>query len=164
MENILFFGFVIFFSVLSIQIFIWKFFYIKKEIFLLLLLYIFLPIVINITLVFLEHIAIVDFCLLFLFTFFISLAFLQTYPALKEDIPSIKIVFLIERNKKIKFQDLIDRLNSNLNIIQRRHLDLNDDHLIVKQNKKYRLTYAGLLIAIFFNFYRKMLGNKRLNG
>lgn len=90
----------------------------------------------------------------------LNLAFIMTYPALREEIPTFKIIRIISTNKSTKSviaKKVLEEINLDLKINQ-----AISNNLIYIRGEQLSLTYIGLIIAIFFIFFRKILGLNKI--
>lgn len=162
----IFFSCILFFISLLIQLFAIKFLSIKREILMLLIVFIIIPIFLNIlnwyfNLITLNYISSIILLL------GLSGSYLQTYPALKNDIPTFKILFFIDQFNKNKIN--IDRTKLiklfNINELENNKVkELINDGLIKKSNDYFSLTLFGNLMAYIFKKYRCILNLDRGKG
>lgn len=94
----------------------------------------------------------------------LSAAFIQTYPALREDIPSVSLLFLIRDNPGLRENELIDLMTGDERLLSQKMADLDSDGLITGHGDDAHLTRTGALLATVFHHYRKLLGTKRDQG
>ena len=97
----------------------------------------------------------------------LACAYIQTYPALREDIPSVRILFMIYANPGIQSSDIVRHLQMEGRLNTHKVEDLWRDGLIVRPDlpsDHLTLTRSGALLAAFFYFYRKILGAQRDQG
>lgn len=85
------------------------------------------------------------------------LAYIQTYPALREDIPSVKILMLVNQHQGINFKELIDNKKLNKDLKGSKENDLLNDGFIIDKKTHFELTQIGKIIAQIFKFYRKLI-------
>lgn len=86
----------------------------------------------------------------------ILIAWIQTTPALKSDIPSLIIYKTILEKKSCSEKSLKTSLGS-LNLFNEKVNELMLDNLIFKKNGVTKLTLKGKIIAKLFIYYRKIL-------
>lgn len=98
---------------------------------------------------------IVDFNYLFLIGS-ILLAWIQTTPALKKDIPSLIIYKTIFENKGCS-EKFLNSIIQSLNLFNEKIEELKLDNLIIEKNGAPKLTFKGRVIAKLFLNYRKIL-------
>ena len=97
----------------------------------------------------------------------LACAYIQTYPALREDIPSVRILFMIHANPGIHNSDVVRHFHMEGLLDSQKVKDLGRDGLIVKSDSpssRLVLTKSGALLAAFFYSYRKILGVHRDQG
>lgn len=155
----------ILFICILIQAIIWNLKKIKNELIVLLTIFSFTPLILflilNNLIIFLSRSELINTVVL---TYSLSLAYIQTYPALKEDIPSIKILSLIKHSGKISKKELIKNHLLNDSLINSKQEELINDGFIFKQNRKIKVTKIGFLLAKIFIFYRNILNLKDSTG
>jgi predicted transcriptional regulator len=104
--------------------------------------------------------------MMFLYIGIIS-AFIQTYPAIRREIPSFKILLLIHscNRKNIEINDniIIENL-SKFNSLESKINELLQDGFVISNNNSLVLTKSGLILATFFKIYRKLLGLENGKG
>ena len=151
--------FVLFSIVFFIQVFIWNFRKIKREIFTLFLIYL-SPILLIINFYWYFDLIILDILIIGILYILLSLAYLQTYPALREDIPSFRILFLIEKSQKKGItKKNIEKKIINKSLLYSKYNDLLNDSMIYHDsNGDIRLTFFSSLLLYFFSLYRSCLG------
>jgi len=89
-----------------------------------------------------------------------NFSFIVTYPALREEIPTFKILRFISTNKHTQSIILLMVLKEiSLDIKVKEALSNN---LIFTKNNRLYLTYFGLLLAKFFILFRKILNLNKL--
>ncbi len=162
-KTIFYFGILAFFCCLLIQIIIWRFFLIKKEIITLGSIFFVSPLFIYLLVFMLNKASVIDLLMIALLQALLSSAYLQTYPALREDIPSIKLLFFIKENPNLSRKNIIDFFSKNSSLIKSKNKDLISDGLI-KEGNSMQLTLSGKVLAKFFVTYRKFLGVRREHG
>lgn len=123
-----------------LNIIINKVFVIKKEILFLVIFFLFNP------LIFLFSQKIFDLILYYS----LSLAYIQTYPALKEEIPTFQIVLEIYYKNSVSNK-------KNKKFFKKKIQQMLDEKLIFKNGNRFYLSFFGLLIAKLFFTYRKIL-------
>ena len=155
----------LFFLVFFIQVFIWNFKKIKKEI--LILLYIYIPpLFLIISLHWYLNLIILDILIISFLYILLSLSYLQTYPALRENIPSFTILLIVEKagKKGISKENLKKELYKD-NLLTSKYKDLINDGMIFLNSDGYlRLSFFSCLLLRFFSFYRWSLGLETGDG
>lgn len=97
----------------------------------------------------------------------LACAYIQTYPALREDIPSVRILFMIYANPGIQSSDIVRHFQTEGRLDSQKVEDLWRDGLVAKPDLPsghLTLTKSGALLAAFFHLYRKILGVHRDQG
>ena len=91
-------------------------------------------------------------------------AYIQTYPALLEDIPTIRILRIISLTNGITIEDLTRKLTARNNLQDSKENELENDGFVEKSSGKYTLTTSGFILANFFYWYRKIFNISKSNG
>lgn len=149
-----------------IQAIIWRLKKIKKELMILVSIFFAMPplLFFSFNNFILSTISDAELPLIIALTYSLSLAYIQTYPALKEDIPSVKILTLIKSSEKLTKKELIKSHLLNSSLINVKQKELINDGFVYKHNKKIKLTRLGFLLAKIFIFYRNMLNLNDATG
>src|SRR4030042_2636718 len=160
--KILLHGIGIFFASFSIFFFLWKLRRPKNEILVLFIIFRFLPaIYFLIYFIFLKHQldvgGFVDFIATAEICYALSLFFIQTYPVLKIEIPTFRILMLLDKNRenglsKIKFMRFMEKKY----LFTERIEDLEKDRLVAWENNKIILRATGRLLVMIFLLYRRL--------
>lgn len=164
MLNILFFSFLTFFVFLFLFSISFRFFGIKNDFIFLVIFFLILPVPLFFYFVTINFFSNFEIVMLLCLFYLLSLTFIQTFPALKENIPSIKILFFIFKNPGLNNSEVINILLEFDNFIEHKNEELASDSFVTLRNGKYQLTLIGNLIVLFFLFYRKILGKNNNNG
>lgn len=162
--TIIIYSLLIFFTVLFLQALAWKLFRPRNRIGLLFIIYFFVPAVI-LTGYFLliasgKPLLIAETLLIWLLYFSIAGVYVQTYPALEIDSPSIRIVYLIGKKKAgMTLNDLAAQFEEE-ELIMNRFRDLEEQGFIrvEKADGAISLAGKGKALAEVFILYRKLLG------
>ncbi len=94
----------------------------------------------------------------------LAVVYIQTYPALREDIPSIRILMLVDSQPDgMDRMDILNQLDG-AQFLETKIDDLENDVLVVSDGKVLRLTYTGTLLAVIFGLYRRLLGTSSVQG
>lgn len=103
--------------------------------------------------------------LLFFITFIemyyvLSLIFIISYPAFKIDIPTFKILYLLNDNKEdgLKKSDIINIISSN-DMLLNRISELENDSMVFRKNKNLYLKPRGKFLVSILHFYKRKLMN-----
>ena len=94
----------------------------------------------------------------------LSCVYFQTFPALKEDIPSFRILRIIANNKKGISEKEIIKLMGTTDLFDIKLKELEEDNLLKKENSKITLSNSGRILANIFIIYRKILGLGKGDG
>ncbi len=145
------FSILFFLVALIFQIFVWRIIKVKKIIFwLFFIFFVFMPVFMAFTITF----EIKTFFLYFL----IAAAYIQTFPAIQADSPTLKIINLIGNSKEGISKEKITKAFSEYSLREERISDLITEGFLIKDNENFVLTKKGLLLAKLFIAYRKILG------
>lgn len=94
----------------------------------------------------------------------IAVVYIQTYPALREDIPSIRILTLVDSQADgMNKEDILSQLDG-AQFLETKIDDLENDALVISTDGILHLTAAGGLLAMVFGFYRRLLGSSSSQG
>jgi hypothetical protein len=157
MIQIIQFGFIGFLIFLLIHSFVWNIFRISAEIKCLFGLIIFHLFIFNSLMIFVCGFEFDNFIMTNILLSSLLLAYIQTYPALREDIPSVKILMLVNQHQGINFKELIDNKKLNKDLKGSKENDLLNDGFIIDKKTHFELTKIGKFIAQIFKFYRKLI-------
>jgi hypothetical protein len=160
----------IFLCIFILHVAMWRVFSIKREIFTLLVLFILFPLIAFVVNLFLGVFDFSENLLIALFYYSISLAYIQTFPAIKENIPSFKIMLYVhsrsldqQKNSKISAKQIEDALNDE-SLMTTKIQELKGDGLMVLDKDGFSLTIPGKYLALIFYRYRALLGLKEGRG
>ena len=100
-----------------------------------------------------------------IFHLLMASAYVQSYPALQEDIPSFRILLLIRESGggPVAERIITDRL-ADTSLFVNKIEDLVDEGLVVRKENQWVLTRAGRLLVRFFSAYRRWLGLEAGSG
>lgn len=92
----------------------------------------------------------------------VSAAYIQTYPALKEDIPSFKILLCVHAlassdTSGVMAEEVVATVGGT-GLITVKLDELNGDRLLLEHQGNIILAPAGRVLALFFYYYRRLLG------
>ncbi len=93
--------------------------------------------------------------------FYLSLgsAYIQTYPVVQAESPSLEILLAIDQKMPHGLTETdILKLFDNSTLVQKRMQDLINTKLIIEKNNAYHLSNTASHIIRFFHLYRKALG------
>ncbi|MBH30598.1 MAG: hypothetical protein CMG71_01235 [Candidatus Marinimicrobia bacterium] len=88
-----------------------------------------------------------------------SLAFILTYPVLRIEIPTFKILLLLNNAKSVGLTKLkLNELMQEGELFTDRLIDLTNDGLISYKDDIIDLKIPGRFLALIFIYYRRLLG------
>lgn len=92
-------------------------------------------------------------------------AYVQTYPAFQEDIPSFKILLSLKSSTSgaLSEKQIVDMLADD-DLLTDKIQDLVDDGLVSRTDNHLKVTRTGQLLSFFFLSYRSWLGLESGNG
>ena len=94
----------------------------------------------------------------------LAVVYIQTYPALREDIPSIRILMLVDsQSNGMPREEILSQLDG-AQFLETKIEDLESDVLVASDGGILRLTTAGALLASIFGLYRRLLGSRSGQG
>ncbi len=170
--SIILYPIALFIIILILHILIWRIRRPQKQIIIIFLIFIIIPIFAILAFFFLypkvriNLISIEDLFLMLLFYIALAGVYIQTYPAIQAESPSLFIVNLIGKNKKpMDKKEILKRIQKD-NFINERMLDLEAEGLIKrrKSDGNITITKKGLILSEIFIFYRKFIGLKEGKG
>ena len=133
----------------------------KKEIMYILIVFIVFPSIVFVALFFIRDYSqeILKFVVIAEIHYAMSLAFIQTYPVLKIEIPTFKILILLKDAKNIGLtKSELKELMPEKELFMDRLIDLKNDGLISQSNGNISLNPPGRFLAQIFYNYRRLLG------
>ena len=164
------FGVSFFLCIFTLHVALWRVLSIKREIFALLILFIIFPLIALAVNIILGVFSFFETILVSLFYFSISLAYIQTFPAIKENIPSFKIMLYVhsrslgkQKNTKISAKQIEDALTDE-SLMTTKIQELKGDGLMILDKDGFSLTIPGKYLALIFYRYRALLGLKEGRG
>ncbi|MBI3252609.1 MAG: hypothetical protein HYZ52_04775 [Candidatus Omnitrophica bacterium] len=94
--------------------------------------------------------------------FSLAVFYLQTYPAIKADVPTFRILLFIQAhpNQDLDMSHLCDEIGGRKDLHSDKIREMQDDALITSRDGNLHLSRAGRLFADFFIGYRRLLGLK----
>ena len=156
-------GVFLFILIFLIHLFIWHFFAVKKEILILFSIFIGIPLIPFIFLLSLELTEPLRATAAGAIYFSLAIAYMQTYPLLREVIPSFRILLLIHQQgaRGMGEAEIVGVFKEDERFFLKKIQELEKDSLIRVNKQGYlRLSLSGGLLAAFFIFYRRLLGLK----
>lgn len=164
MEAIVLGGIIGFLASLVAQVMIWRIFHVQRELLVLALLFLIFPAAIYLAAYLIVPTSGLTWPMIALLHLVLSSAYVQTYPALREDIPSVAILFIIRDNPGLGSDEIIAKMASRDCLFARKIDDLCRDGLATKHDAGLTLTRSGMMLAMVFHIYRKILGVQRDQG
>ena len=156
--TVLAYGIGLFIAALTTHVLLWNLFCIRKEVLWLVIVFMVIPVMIVATLCAAGCLDITTATAVGLLHTALAAVYVQTYPALREDIPSIRILMLVhENNGGLTRHDLVARLARD-KLFETKILDLENDSFLRVMDGRMTLTTAGAVLAATFHFYRRLLG------
>ncbi len=152
-----------FLALLAVQVFLWRLLCVRREMLGLAVVYLLLPFIGFLAAALFTSANLLDLILAGLLYLALACGYIQTYPALREDIPSFRILFAIDAAGPagLSEQGVISALGAD-NLLSKKMDDLSSDRLIgVDADGKLHLLPAGRFLAIVFRIYRRTLGLQR---
>lgn len=148
----------LFLAVLITHVLIWNLFRIRQEIFWLALVFFILPWPLLFLIWNAGHLDVSSATALGILYISLAVVYVQTYPALREDIPSIRILLTVhEKRGGMTRSEIIRRLGTR-DFFETKIHDLQNDALVRVRNERLHLTIMGAVLACVFYYYRKALG------
>lgn len=156
--TVLVYGISLFIVALTMHVLLWKLFCIRKEVLWLIVVFMAIPFMVLVTLCVAGYLGIIVVAAVGMLHMALAVVYVQTYPALREDIPSMRILMLVHENHGgLTRHDLVARLARH-KLFEAKILDLENDSFVRVMDGKMTLTTAGAALAAIFNFYRRLLG------
>lgn len=152
-----------FLALLAVQVVLWRLLRIRREMLGLAVVYLFLPFVVLLGLFMGTAAARLDLMLAGFLYVALACGYIQTYPALREDIPSFRILFAIDAAGPAGLsEEGVVAVMQTDKLFTRKTEDLSNDRLVgVDADGKVHLLPAGRVLALVFRAYRKTLGLQR---
>ncbi len=163
MGRVLVSGVGVFLVLLVLQIMIWRVIDIKREMLGLAVLFMVVPTVLAACFAIMVQTNMLDLVMSGFLYLALACGYIQTYPALREDVPSFRILFAIEVSGAagLSEEELIVRMQSG-HLVSKKLQDLSHDRLVgVRPDGFLYLLPAGRVLALIFRAYRKALGLSR---
>jgi len=161
---VLAYGICLFFAALVMHVALWNLFRIRREILWLAVVFIAIPAVIvasSWTIGFLDTTSTIAAGMLYTA---LAVVYIQTYPALREDVPSIRILMTVYgRSGSMTRREIIDHL-ARQRLFETKIADLENDALIYVREDRMHLTTMGTVLARVFHSYRKLFGRTAGRG
>jgi hypothetical protein len=144
-----------------LHVLVWRLFKPRNDINALGLVFIVLPFAAGgaLFLVFKESVAPADFALAALLYLAVAAAYIQTYPAMRTNAPTLVMVNLIGRSKSGLTMEQIKATLTQAQMVQSKVEELADEGFItIGPDQSIQLTARGKMLANCFIAYRKLLG------
>lgn len=149
-----------FLSVFFIHLLIWRVVRVKKEILYLVLIFLCLPLAALGARFFLGFLKFPEFLAVALVHLSLALAYMQTYPTFRRDIPTFRILLLIHENKDrgTGMEEILSAVHEESGLFFEKIDELENDALVAKNGDTLTLRPAGKILALVFIAYRWLLG------
>ena len=143
-----------------IHICLWRTVKIKKEIFWLFFIFLFLPLTVALARFSLGFLNFPGFASAELLSLALALAYMQTYPTFRKDIPTFRILLLIHDSKGrgLSMEEVLGAVHDDSELFFEKIDELENDKLVTKSEGYLTLSPAGRLMARVFIVYRRLLG------
>lgn len=156
--SVLAYGFFLFFFALVAHVLLWNLFKIKKEILWLTAVFIVIPGLIMLSWRAMDFSSTESTIAIGMLYAALAVVYMQTYPALREDIPSIRILMTVqEHSGSMMHHEIIAHL-AQQKLFETKIADLENDALIYIRENRMHLTTMGAVLAKIFRTYRRLLG------
>ncbi len=147
----------LFAAALIAHVLLWRFVRVKREIFWLFMIFLLCPLLLVPTVVVSGHEGTKEAIAIALVHISLAFVYIQTYPGLREDIPSIRILKLVHSQPDgMNREDILSQLDG-ARFLETKIDDLENDVLIVTDRGVLRLTPVGTFLAVIFGLYRRLL-------
>lgn len=157
--SLLLWGIVAFVATLGVHIVVWQFARPRREMLWLFALFLLLPLIAAVLMAVSGYAGTLDVLAAWMLQAALSVAYVQTYPAIREEIPSFQILLAISAAGERGLNRVeILTLFGGSSLFSDKMADLSDDGLLREVDGRLRLTRAGRLIALTFYHYRRLLG------
>lgn len=142
-----------------LHVIIWRLVYIKREMLSLALLFLVSPVALVVVAGIAGYFGPVEAFAVALISLSLSAAYIQFYPGIKVDVPSFRILMLLDESGKSGMSEtrLVARIGEG-ELFSSKVDELENDHLVVRDGNKIQLTADGRVLALAFIWYRRLLG------
>lgn len=149
----------LFMGVFALHVAVWRLFRVRREMVLLALLFLAIPGVALVAALVSGLLAPVETFAAALMLYALSMAYIQTYPGLKDDIPSFRILILLDQagSEGMTESEILGRIGEQ-SLFAFKVAELEGDSLVIRVGDRVRLTPAGRILATVFRSYRRLLG------
>jgi predicted transcriptional regulator len=152
-------GSALFCLVMSVHVIWWHFAKPKKEILVLLGTFFDLPFLILLMAWLAADVALLSCAAVYGWHLALALIYIQTYPAIKSQIPTFDILFHLDQaNRGLTHGEMIKELDQESKLFTDKVEELKNDGLVQDDGKNYSLTPAGQALAGVYALYRRILG------
>ncbi len=157
--SLLLWGIVAFTATLGAHVAVWQLVRPRREMLWLFGLFLLLPAVTTVVVVVSGGAGLLEGLAVWLMHAALSVAYVQTYPAIREEIPSFRILLTISAaGERGLSRDEVLSLFEGSTLFADKMADLDNDGLLRLVDGRLRLTRAGRLMALVFHRYRRLLG------
>ncbi len=149
----------LFMGVFMLHVAVWRLFRVCREMLLLALLFLAVPGVALVVVLVAGWLAPAETLAMALMVYSLSVAYIQTYPGLKDDIPSFRILMLLDQagREGLTESEILARIGEQ-SLFAFKVAELENDSLVIRDGDRVRLTPAGRILATVFRSYRRLLG------
>lgn len=157
--SLLLWGIAAFVATLGTHIVVWQLLHPRREMLWLFILFLLMPVIAASFAVTSGLAGVPEVLAIWLMHAALSAAYIQTYPAFREEIPSFRILLAISAaGERGMTQEEVLSLFEKSSLFADKMMDLNNDGLLREVDGRLRLTRAGRVIALTFHRYRRLLG------
>lgn len=157
--SILLWAFIAFAVTLAVHVLVWRLCRVRREMLWVFVLFLLLPIVAAGFVVACGYVGASKTLAAWLIHAALSVVYVQTYPAFREEIPSFRILLAISATgERGMSQQEVLSLFEKSSLFADKMTDLNNDGLLREVDGRLCLTRAGRLLALAFYRYRRLLG------
>lgn len=162
--TVLIYGVGLFFAALAMHILLWNLCRIRKEILWLVVVFMAVPLMALVMLCVIGYLDVTLAAAIGLLHTALAVVYVQTYPALRDEIPSIQILRRVHsQTNGLSREDILDQL-AGARLLEAKVEDLENDAFVTSDKGILRLTVAGTFLAVTFGLYRQLLGIKSGKG
>jgi hypothetical protein len=158
-------GIGLFVAALITHVLLWNMFRIRREVLWLAVVFVVIPLMVLATLRAVGYLeTAVSATAVGLLHMALAVVYVQTYPALREDIPSLRILMLVHGHPGGRTRDdLVAQLTGH-GLFETKLRDLENDAFVRARDGRMTLTAAGAALATVFDLYRRWLGRSAGKG
>lgn len=157
--SILLWAFIAFAATLAVHVVVWRLCRVRREMLWVFVLFLLLPIVVTGLAMATGYVGATYTLAVWLIHAALSVVYVQTYPAFREEIPSFRILLAISvtGGRGMSQQEILSLFEKS-SLFADKMTDLNNDGLLREVDGRLCLTPAGRLLALVFYRYRRLLG------